>query len=149
MRQVVTNVAADESEHEILAFGDVYIDFTSMEATRAGEPVTLTNQDFKLLRFFARSMGRVISRDELLNKVWGYYPTTRTVDNQILKLRQKLEPDPAQPEYFLTVRGVGYKFARAKPNTSIILNLTTDDAGMAVANHSHMQLRRNSDIGAS
>jgi DNA-binding response OmpR family regulator len=83
-----------------------------MEAARAGKPVTLTTQEFKLLKFFARSPGRVISREELLNEVWGYtnYPTTRTVDNHILRLRQKLEPDPANPRYFLTMHGSGYKF---------------------------------------
>jgi DNA-binding response OmpR family regulator len=148
MRQIITNIAADDSEHEVLSFGDVHIDFTSMEGSRAGEPVTLTNQEFKLLRVFARSMGRVLSRDELLNKVWGYYPTTRTVDNQILKLRQKLEPDPARPQYFLTIRGVGYKFARSNPNTARILNFTTSDAAVTVANHSEMQVSHAGDIGS-
>jgi DNA-binding response OmpR family regulator len=83
-----------------------------MEAARTGKPVTLTTQEFKLLKFLARSPGRVISREELLNEVWGYanYPTTRTVDSHILRLRQKLEPDPANPRYFLTMHGAGYKF---------------------------------------
>jgi len=108
-----TTVAAETPRHELLTFGDIRIDFTSMEATRAGKAVTLTTQEFKLLKFFARSPGRVISREELLNEVWGYtnYPTTRTVDNHILRLRQKLEPDPANPRYFLTMHGSGYKFA--------------------------------------
>jgi DNA-binding response OmpR family regulator len=107
-----TTVAAATPQHELLAFGDIRIDFTSMEAARAGKPVTLTTQEFKLLKFFARSPGRVISREELLNEVWGYtnYPTTRTVDNHVLRLRQKLEPDPANPRYFLTMHGSGYKF---------------------------------------
>ena len=93
-------------------FSDVQIDFTSMEATRVGKALTLTAQEFKLLKFFARSPGRVVSREELLNEVWGYenYPTTRTVDNHILRLRQKLEPDPANPRFFLTIHGAGYKF---------------------------------------
>lgn len=110
--QHVTNVAAEAVEHELLTFGDVRIDFTSMEGARAGKSLTLTAQEFKLLKFFARSPGRVISREELLNEVWGYenYPTTRTVDNHILRLRQKLEPDPANPRYFLTMHGAGYKF---------------------------------------
>jgi DNA-binding response OmpR family regulator len=105
-------VAAETIQHELLAFGDVRIDFTSMEAARTGKPVTLTTQEFKLLKFFARSHGRVISREELLNEVWGYtnYPSTRTVDNHVLRLRQKLEPDPANPHYFLTMHGSGYKF---------------------------------------
>lgn len=110
--QHVTNVPAESIQHELLTFSDVQVDFTSMEAVRAGKPLTLTAQEFKLLKFFARSPGRVISREELLNEVWGYenYPTTRTVDNHILRLRQKLEPDPGNPRFFLTMHGAGYKF---------------------------------------
>ncbi|MCU1323654.1 MAG: two component transcriptional regulator, winged helix family [Acidobacteriaceae bacterium] len=96
-------------------FGDVSVDFARMELQRAGEAVSLTAHEFKLLRYFIENPGRVISRVELLNDVWGYenYPTTRTVDNQILKLRQKLEIDPAQPKHFRTVHGAGYKFSPA------------------------------------
>ena len=98
--------------HDLLEFGDVEIDFTSMEARRDGKPVNMTAQEFKLLRFLSRSMDRVVSREELLNEVWGYqnYPSTRTVDNHILRLRQKLEPDPSHPRYFITVHSAGYKF---------------------------------------
>jgi DNA-binding response OmpR family regulator len=72
----------------------------------------MTAQEFKLLRFLSRSVDRVVSREELLNEVWGYqnYPSTRTVDNHILRLRQKLEPDPARPRFFVTVHSAGYKF---------------------------------------
>jgi DNA-binding response OmpR family regulator len=100
------------SPHDLLAFGDVEIDFTSMEAKRSGKPVGMTAQEFKLLRFLSRSTDRVVSREELLNEVWGYqnYPSTRTVDNHILRLRQKLEPDPAHPRFFVTVHSAGYKF---------------------------------------
>ena len=110
--QHATNVPTESIQHEVLTFSDVKVDFTSMEATRAGKPVTLTAQEFKLLKFFARAPGRVVTREELLNEVWGYenYPTTRTVDNHILRLRQKLEPDPANPRFFLTMHGAGYKF---------------------------------------
>ncbi|HXU19115.1 MAG TPA: response regulator transcription factor [Verrucomicrobiae bacterium] len=106
------------SEHELLTFGEVSIDFTSMEALRSGGKLTLTTQEFKVLKFLASSPGTVISRAKLLNEVWGYenYPTTRTVDNHILRLRQKLEPDPRNPRYFLTIHGAGYKFA---PGASI------------------------------
>jgi DNA-binding response OmpR family regulator len=99
-------------EHEVLAFDEVRIDFTSMVATYGSKSITFTAQEFKLLKYFARSPSRVISREELLNEVWGYenYPTTRTVDNHVLRLRQKLEPDPATPRYFLTMHGSGYKF---------------------------------------
>ena len=95
-----------------IAFGEVQVDLASMRANRAGKPVTLTAHEFKLLRFFLSNPDRVVSRDELLNEVWGYnaYPSTRTVDNQILKLRQKLEEDPANPVHFCTVYGAGYRF---------------------------------------
>jgi DNA-binding response OmpR family regulator len=104
---IITNI------HKLLVFGDVEIDFTSMEAKRAGSAVSLTAQEFKLLRFLSQSPERVIPRDELLNEVWGYrnYPSTRTVDNHILRLRQKLEKDPSKPRHFLTVHSAGYKFA--------------------------------------
>ncbi len=83
-----------------------------MVVTRDGKTLAFTAQEFKLLKYFARCPARVISRQELLNEVWGYenYPTTRTVDNHILRIRQKLEPDPARPRYFLTMHGTGYKF---------------------------------------
>jgi DNA-binding response OmpR family regulator len=108
----VSQVAAKSVNHEILTFGDARIDFTSMEASRGGKAVTLTTQEFKLLKYLAASAGRVISREELLNEVWGYqnYPSTRTVDNHILRLRQKLEPDPAVPQFLITMHGAGYKF---------------------------------------
>ena len=93
-------------------FGDCEIDFAKMSASRAGKPITLTAHEFKLLNYFVEHSERVLSREELLNEVWGYnsYPTTRTVDNQILKLRQKLEPDSADPRYLQTIYGAGYKF---------------------------------------
>jgi DNA-binding response OmpR family regulator len=96
-------------------FGDIVVNFDSMEVTRSGRPVALTAQEFRVLRYFTENAGRVIGRDELLNEVWGYqnYPSTRTVDNHILRLRQKLEPDPANPRHFLTMHGAGYKFAPA------------------------------------
>jgi DNA-binding response OmpR family regulator len=106
------SVPTKNVSHQVLTFGDARVDFTSMEAMQGGKEVTLTAQEFKLLKFFASSPGRVLTRDELLNEVWGYqnYPSTRTVDNHILRLRQKLEPDAANPRYFLTIHGAGYKF---------------------------------------
>ncbi len=101
-----------QARHDVLTLGDAIIDFTSMVVTRGGRVLAFTAQEFKLLKYFAHSPARVISRQELLNEVWGYenYPTTRTVDNHILRVRQKLEPDPASPRYFLTMHGSGYKF---------------------------------------
>jgi DNA-binding response OmpR family regulator len=84
-----------------------------MTLHRNGHPVALTAHEFKLLRFFLEHPERVLSREELLNHVWGYnfFPTTRTVDNQVMKLRQKLEREPSSPIHFLTVHGAGYKFS--------------------------------------
>lgn len=96
----------------IYNFGDCDVDFTKMSVRRNGKSVVLTSHEFKLLKFFTDNAERVLSREELLNDVWGYnsYPTTRTVDNQLLKLRQKLEIDPANPRHLQTVYGAGYKF---------------------------------------
>jgi DNA-binding response OmpR family regulator len=93
-------------------FGECEIDFAKMSARRAGKLITLTAHEFKLLKYFVEHAERVLGREELLNEVWGYnsYPTTRTVDNQILKLRQKLEPDAAEPRHLQTIYGAGYKF---------------------------------------
>jgi len=97
---------------EVFAFGNVSVDFAKMELTRRGEPVPMTAQEFRVLKFFTEHPGRVISRAELLNQVWGYqhYPSTRTVDNHVWKLRLKLEDDPGKPVHFQTIHGAGYKF---------------------------------------
>ena len=98
----------------LVSFDGISVDFRKMEVVRDGNVVVLTAQEFKTLQFLVQNADRVISRDELLNEVWGYqnYPSTRTVDNHILKLRQKLERDPASPVHFRTVHGMGYKFVR-------------------------------------
>jgi DNA-binding response OmpR family regulator len=95
-------------------FDGISVDFKKMEVKRDGNIVVLTAQEFKTFQFLVQNSERVISRDELLNEVWGYqnYPSTRTVDNHILKLRQKLEKDPSSPVHFRTVHGMGYKFVR-------------------------------------
>ncbi|MEM8558405.1 MAG: response regulator transcription factor [Bacteroidota bacterium] len=94
--------------------GRLHVDFHTYEATLDGDPATLTHLEFEVLRYFHTRPSEPISRDQLLTDVWGYdgddLPTTRTVDNFILKLRQKLEPDPARPRHLLTVHGVGYKY---------------------------------------
>ena len=97
---------------DVYFFADVMVDFYKTEITRSGEKVAVTRKEFKTLEFLAKNAQRVVSRDELLNEVWGYehYPCTRTVDNHMLKLRKKLETDPSHPLHFLTVHGRGYKF---------------------------------------
>jgi len=93
-------------------FGGVKGCFSTMEIHRNGRPVILTCKEFKTLAYMIKNPRRVISRDELLNEVWGYenYPCTRTVDNHILKLRKKLETEPGRPRHFQTVHSSGYKF---------------------------------------
>ena len=95
-----------------LRFGEVEVDFRRHAALRGGRAVEMTRKEFALLRFLASREDTVVTRDELLNKVWGFeaYPVTRTVDNHIAGLRAKLEADPARPVYIQTVHGVGYKF---------------------------------------
>lgn len=96
----------------IYRFGNCEVDFEKMAIRRGDANVVLTAHEFKLLKFFTENAERVLTRGVLLNEVWGYnfYPTTRTVDNQILKLRQKLEQDPTSPKHLLTIYGAGYKF---------------------------------------
>jgi two-component system, OmpR family, alkaline phosphatase synthesis response regulator PhoP len=104
----------NQASDKILAFNfdDVEVNFSKMELHRAGQLVPLTRQEFKILHFFLSNQERVISRTELLSEVWGYsdYPSTRTVDTHILRLRQKLEKDPTDPVHFRTVQRSGYKF---------------------------------------
>lgn len=94
-----------------LNFGDVNIDFQRYDAQKSGRAVQMTRKEFGVLRLLASRAGDVVTREELLDEVWGHdtYPTTRTVDNHIAALRAKLEDDPANPKYVLTVHGVGYK----------------------------------------
>jgi DNA-binding response OmpR family regulator len=97
---------------DTFVFGEVTVCFPAMETHRKGKSVGLTAMEFKTLKYLIQNARRVISRDELLNQVWGYenYPCTRTVDNHILRLRQKLERHPSRPAHFRTVHGTGYKF---------------------------------------
>lgn len=94
-----------------LSFGKVSIDFKRFEARRAGKILNMSRKEFGVLRLLAARAGEVVTRDELLDEVWGYdqYPTTRTVDNHIALLRTKLEEDPSKPRHLITVHGVGYK----------------------------------------
>jgi DNA-binding response OmpR family regulator len=98
---------------DVYVFDDVMVDFSETQITRRGEKIMVTAKEFKTLAFLIKNAKRVVSRDELLNEVWGYqnYPCTRTVDNHILRLRQKLERDPSRPLHLLTVHCLGYKFA--------------------------------------
>jgi two-component system alkaline phosphatase synthesis response regulator PhoP len=100
------------STSDLFHFGPIRVDRRGTEVTRDGQPVSLSAREFELLRFFIERPGVTLSRDELLKQVWGYNADiiTRTVDVHVASLRQKLEPEPKQPRYFLTVQGLGYKF---------------------------------------
>ncbi len=97
---------------EIYEFGDVRVDVRGMEVQRGGQTLELSAKEFQLLHYLLEHRGTMLSRDDILNNVWGYdaMPTTRTVDTHIAWLRQKLELNPRQPQYILTAHGMGYKF---------------------------------------
>ncbi len=99
-------------DQERYSFSDVEVDLRRYQVLRKGKPVDFSAKEFELLRYFLCHAGETLSRDRLLEDVWGYnhYPTTRTVDAHIVRLRQKLEPEPGEPRFILTVHGVGYKF---------------------------------------
>jgi len=95
------------------AFGELSVDFRKAEATKGGAPLDLSAREFQLLRYFIEHRGATLTREELLNEVWGYnaMPSTRTVDVHVAWLRQKIEPNPRHPQFILTIHGMGYKFA--------------------------------------
>ncbi len=101
---------AGDSDH--YGFSDVSVDLKGCRVSRRGKAVEVSSKEFDLLKYFICNPGQTLSRERLLNEVWGYehFPTTRTVDAHIVRLRQKLEPNPEQPQFFLTVHGTGYKF---------------------------------------
>ena len=113
MRRSASTTAAAVTATESYRFGDIAIDFRRAEVTKNGVPLELSAREFKLLRYFIEHRGAALSRDELLNEVWGYnaMPSTRTVDVHIAWLRQKIEDNPRHPQLILTVHGLGYKFA--------------------------------------
>jgi DNA-binding response OmpR family regulator len=92
--------------------GDLEIDFRMHQARRGKQRVEFTAREFELLRYFVTHIGQVVTREQILNEVWGYeeFPTTRTIDNFVAKLRQKIEKSPHAPEHILTIHGSGYKF---------------------------------------
>ena len=101
-----------EAVSKVYSFGDIEIDFAQFKVRRKGEELDITSLEMEILKYFIAHRGVVVSRDDLLDKVWGYdsYPTTRTIDNHILKLRKKIEDDPSHPKYILSVYGGGYRF---------------------------------------
>jgi two-component system alkaline phosphatase synthesis response regulator PhoP len=112
LRRTSTSTIPAGASAESYRFGDISVDFRRAEVTKAGQKLELSAREFKLLRYFIEHRGAALTRDELLNEVWGYnaMPSTRTVDVHVAWLRQKLEDNPRHPEYIHTVHGLGYKF---------------------------------------
>jgi two-component system alkaline phosphatase synthesis response regulator PhoP len=96
----------------VFRFGDAELDFARCELRRGGRPVELSALEYKLLSAFVRSSGRVLTRAQLLDQVWGSgtHVTDRVVDNQVTNLRKKIEPEPERPRYLISLRGIGYRF---------------------------------------
>jgi len=111
-RRAWENGGARSRSTAVLEFGKAKVDFETHEALVDGAPVKLTQLEIDLLRYFSEHPGRVLSREELLEKVWGLrnYPNTRTVDNFLSRLRRRFEEDPQRPRHFVSVRGAGYRF---------------------------------------
>lgn len=103
----------EKREDDIFRLGDLEIDFKKFIAKKSGEILDLNSREFQLMRYLVSRKGEVVLREEILEHVWGYnpdnMPTTRTIDNHIVKLRQKLEKDPSNPNIIVSVRGVGYR----------------------------------------
>ena len=112
IRAVLRRASASGAALEFGRIGEIEVNFRTHQARRGDERVTLTSREFDLLRYFAARQGEVVTRDQILTDVWGYEEatTTRTIDNFVAKLRQKIERSPHQPEHLLTVHGIGYKF---------------------------------------
>jgi two-component system alkaline phosphatase synthesis response regulator PhoP len=112
LRRSAAATAAAPALGDSFRFGDIAIDFRRAEVTKGGGMLDLSAREFKLLRYFVEHRGAALTRDELLNEVWGYnaMPSTRTVDVHVAWLRQKLEDNPRHPQYIVTVHGLGYKF---------------------------------------
>lgn len=112
VKAVLRRVSTVPKDQERYTFGDVEVNLRSCRVSRRGKPLEFSSKEFELLKYFLCHSGEAISRDRLLEEVWGYdrSPTTRTVDAHIVRLRQKVEPKPEEPHFILTVHGIGYKF---------------------------------------
>lgn len=112
IRAHLRRAAKQVAEIESFTFGDVELNFKKYVARKGGQPLDFSAREFEILRYLIRHRGEIVTRDQLLDEVWGYdsTPVTRTVDNHIAKLRQKIEPDPSEPQYIITVHRLGYRF---------------------------------------
>ena len=115
IRALLRRAAPDSQAPAAFQLGEVEIDFQKLTCRRGAAEVPLTAREFRMLEVLAAAKGRPVSREEFLDKVWDHnaFPTSRTVDNQILALRQKLEDNPAKPRHLVTVHGIGYRFGNS------------------------------------
>lgn len=111
VKAILRRARQEDEPGEIYEFGNISVNFKSHEVLKAGKRVSLTALEFKLLKFFIAHKGEVVTRDALLDEAWGdAIVSPRTIDPHIVHLRKKIEDNPSQPEYIISVRGVGYKF---------------------------------------
>ncbi len=112
VKAVLRRSTTAPKDQENFSFGEVEVNLKSCQVSRAGKELDFSSKEFELLKYFLCHPGEALSRDRLLEEVWGYdrFPTTRTVDAHIVRLRQKVEPRPEEPRFILTVHGTGYKF---------------------------------------
>jgi DNA-binding response OmpR family regulator len=109
---VMRRASKDKEAIDVMRFGDVVVDFKKNIATKSALPLELSPREFRILKYFAEHVNEIVTRDQLLDHVWGYdsFPLTRTVDTHIAKLRQKIEENPSDPHFIVTVHRAGYKF---------------------------------------
>ena len=114
IRALLRRSVPSKKEIAPFSFGTVYLDFKKQEAMKQNKPIPLTSKEFEILQYFIHHEGEVITRETLLNDIWGYehFPTTRTIDNYILSIRKKIEEDSSAPRHLLTIHSSGYKFVK-------------------------------------
>jgi DNA-binding response OmpR family regulator len=112
VRAILRRASIPDTESDVYRFGDVELNFGRHQARKQGQALELSPREFGMLRYFVQHRGETVTRDQLLDEVWGYdnFPLTRTVDNHIARLRQKIEENPSEPQHIITVHRIGYKF---------------------------------------
>jgi two-component system alkaline phosphatase synthesis response regulator PhoP len=112
VRAILRRASRQEADPDVRRFGEIEFDFGKYQARKRGQPLELSPREFGMLQYFVEHRGEIVTRDQLLDEVWGYdnFPLTRTVDNHIARLRQKIEDNPSEPRIIITVHRLGYKF---------------------------------------
>jgi len=118
IKAILRRIPQISNSEKIIKIGKIVIDFSKYEVTENNEPIAMTHKEFEILKYFWINKNKTVTREDLFNEIWGYdeMTTTRTIDNFILKLRQKIEINPNHPKYILTVHGIGYKLIKDDNN---------------------------------